>query len=144
LHFWVLFINIWVVAPRTGSGAGKLTKPQKFDQIAAALVASPQFGRHDALETTNLMKKWDRMKDSVQTRLALKKEGANLSNIGPNDLSETDKLVLVMLKEIRDKEDETQAANAKEEERNKRMLTHETKLLETMQRDGAAGGDTVI
>jgi hypothetical protein len=39
------------------------------------------------------MKKWDRMKESLQTKLALKREGTNLSNIGPNGLSETEKIV---------------------------------------------------
>jgi hypothetical protein len=102
-----------------------MNQETKFNLVANDLVrmVDTPFFCSPLITGHNLKAKWNRIASEFQTKFALTKEGANLSDLA--EASKYEKLVISMLERKAEKKKEMQ----------KKLLTHEANVLECQNRN---------
>jgi hypothetical protein len=100
----------------------------KFNAISRKIVADQAFPTESSLDGAALKKKWERLAAAADAKYAISEEGANLSHL-EEDGTQTEKLILSMLREKFETARAKDEQKAKDTERNEKMLTHERTML---------------
>lgn len=100
----------------------------KFIIICSKFLRDQSLPQGLSIDGVSLKKKWDRISSAVEVKYSLSEEGSNLSGL-EEAASETDKLIICMLRERFELSRLKDEQKAKDSERNEKMLTHEKFVL---------------
>ena len=109
---------------------GKYSQDVKLSMVAIALKSAKVFGDgEEGISESAVKKYFERQIKALEVKLAISKEGANLSSLDSKSLSEDEQLYYTMIKEREQKQIEKEAKTEKEKIRNQQMLGHERDIM---------------